>query len=418
MMMVLNHVGRCKEMNIYEEMLVHPIQSIPVNLGNIGNEDGRLSADPHPQAYNPGGGVWGQQGTINTPFGFTGEMEDENNLVYLRSRYYNHDTGTFLSQDPVPGSMNDPMSLNPYTYAQGNPVNRTDSSGQSPVPVSQALNDMIRYNPLEFASAVNAGMCLAQQPSPECADLLSQRPSPSIRVLLGKGCIDLRPVSPIPPGAEIFPSPIPITPTLSDFRLPLDNAQLTNCDFVARTGLGLPSRDMNPSGFPTPSPVYAPADAEVMIVDTTGDNTGLGNFVAIRVHTSNIPAGRNKWGTGYIYLGYAHLSQVNVQATAQAPFPQVTPAEPLGMTGASGTGIVHLDLTAFFVPEGSPPFRPEPSNTGTEEILPDGTRVREHEYFQSFYTLGLTPSYQPVQIDPLEIWPELAIGTTCTVPVG
>jgi hypothetical protein len=33
-------------------------------------------------------------GTMQTPFGYAGEMEDENRLVYLRARYYNRNTGT------------------------------------------------------------------------------------------------------------------------------------------------------------------------------------------------------------------------------------------------------------------------------------------------------------------------------------
>ena len=74
------------------------------------------------------------QGRIYSPytqtsFGYTGEMEDENGLVYLRARYYNRNTGTFMSMDPYEGTPNRPMSLNGYAYAEGNPVNNTDPSG-------------------------------------------------------------------------------------------------------------------------------------------------------------------------------------------------------------------------------------------------------------------------------------------------
>lgn len=64
-----------------------------------------------------------------TTFGYTGEMEDENGLVYLRARYYNRNTGTFMSMDPYEGDFNDPMSLNRYAYAHGNPVNLVDPTG-------------------------------------------------------------------------------------------------------------------------------------------------------------------------------------------------------------------------------------------------------------------------------------------------
>lgn len=66
---------------------------------------------------------------MSIEFGFTGEPINANDLVYLRSRYYNPDLGTFLSLDPSEGDITIPMSLNGYAYAYGNPVNNTDPSG-------------------------------------------------------------------------------------------------------------------------------------------------------------------------------------------------------------------------------------------------------------------------------------------------
>lgn len=376
-------------------------------LGSVRGVAGDDLAVQEARTYGPYGDPL-SVGTPQTMYGYTGEPTDDNGLVYLRERYYNPVLGTFLSQDPIEGSMNQPLSLNRYAYVQGNPVNLTDPSGMLPVS-SQMINNMMHSNPLQFAAMMNAGMCFIQQPISACERLLQS--GTSIRQLLEAGCIQLQPV-PLQPGQEIMP----ITPTPNNFRLPVDNGSLSNCDFVSRTGSGLPSRDINPVGVPTPVPVYAPAWAEVMIVDMTGDNAGLGNFVAIRVHTSNVPAGLNKWGTGYIYLGYAHLSQVYVQSTAQAPFPQVSPAQPIGMTGAGGPqNQVHLDLTAFFVPE-SNTLLPEPRTIGIDEPLPNGAIAQEHEMFQAFYSLGLSPIFQPIIVDPLELWPELAFGTTCAIP--
>lgn len=72
--------------------------------------------------------------TVFTPqgssaYGYTGEIEDENGLVYLRARYYSHELGAFLSLDPHEGDVGNPMSLNGYAYAHGNPINNTDPSG-------------------------------------------------------------------------------------------------------------------------------------------------------------------------------------------------------------------------------------------------------------------------------------------------
>ena len=84
------------------------------------------------QSYAPYGSPFGLSGTEQTMYGYTGESVDSNELVYLRNRYYSPSMGTFVSQDPYEGSMNNPMSLNRYSYVQGNPVNMTDPNGMIP----------------------------------------------------------------------------------------------------------------------------------------------------------------------------------------------------------------------------------------------------------------------------------------------
>ncbi len=57
-------------------------------------------------------------------FGFNGEVADaETGLIYLRNRYYDPETGTFLTQDPVKDG------LNWYAYCAGDPINYTDPWG-------------------------------------------------------------------------------------------------------------------------------------------------------------------------------------------------------------------------------------------------------------------------------------------------
>jgi len=51
-------------------------------------------------------------------------------LYYLRARYYNPATGRFLPRDPEDGKPVDPKSLHKYLYADGDPVNRWDSTGR------------------------------------------------------------------------------------------------------------------------------------------------------------------------------------------------------------------------------------------------------------------------------------------------
>jgi RHS repeat-associated protein len=55
--------------------------------------------------------------------------DEATSLYYLPARYYEPSTARFLSPDPAPPSAGDPLSLNAYTYCQGNPVNLEDSNG-------------------------------------------------------------------------------------------------------------------------------------------------------------------------------------------------------------------------------------------------------------------------------------------------
>lgn len=62
-----------------------------------------------------------------TPFGFADGYTDPTGLVYLINRYYDLAAGQFLSVDPMVTQTNQP-----YAYAGGNPVNKTDPAGNNP----------------------------------------------------------------------------------------------------------------------------------------------------------------------------------------------------------------------------------------------------------------------------------------------
>ncbi len=84
------------------------------------------------QSYNPYGEPFGTVGNFDTPFAFTGEQVDSTGQVYLRARYYNPSMGGFPSLDPFEGMMQRPMSLNGYSWVEGNTPNRIDPSGRTP----------------------------------------------------------------------------------------------------------------------------------------------------------------------------------------------------------------------------------------------------------------------------------------------
>jgi RHS repeat-associated protein len=59
-----------------------------------------------------------------TPFGFAGAYTDQTGLVYLIGRYYDPQTGQFLSVDPMVE-----QTQQAYLYAGDDPVNRSDPNG-------------------------------------------------------------------------------------------------------------------------------------------------------------------------------------------------------------------------------------------------------------------------------------------------
>ncbi len=99
--------------------------------------------------YDPYGNYIGTAPTT-AYFGFTGEQTDPNDLLFLRARYYDPSSGVFQSLDPFEGFMRIPMSLNGYSWVEGNTPNMVDPSGRTAA----------------LASMLNAGLCQQQPPNP------------------------------------------------------------------------------------------------------------------------------------------------------------------------------------------------------------------------------------------------------------
>jgi len=73
-----------------------------------------------------------------SPSYYRGEQYDPDlGLYYLRARYYNPNTGRFLSRDPEDGKPIDPKTLHKYLYVGGNPVNWIDPRGREIVEVAE-----------------------------------------------------------------------------------------------------------------------------------------------------------------------------------------------------------------------------------------------------------------------------------------
>lgn len=82
-------------------------------------------------AYDAFGDLLSQTGITENRYRFTGEQYDAGlDQYYLRARYYAQGVGRFTQQDSWMGRDSDPMTLHKYLYANSDPVNHTDPSGQ------------------------------------------------------------------------------------------------------------------------------------------------------------------------------------------------------------------------------------------------------------------------------------------------
>jgi RHS repeat-associated protein len=80
--------------------------------------------------------AWGQYRNGTAPFanqpklGYTGRQFDpETGLVYARARYYDAETGVFLSRDSYEGTLADAPSLHRFAHAWANPLRFWDMTG-------------------------------------------------------------------------------------------------------------------------------------------------------------------------------------------------------------------------------------------------------------------------------------------------
>ncbi|AOT69961.1 RHS repeat domain-containing protein [Geosporobacter ferrireducens] len=64
------------------------------------------------------------------PYTYAGYRYDEEiDLYYLNARYYDPKIARFITQDTYKGQLNDPLSLNLYTYCANNPISYYDPTG-------------------------------------------------------------------------------------------------------------------------------------------------------------------------------------------------------------------------------------------------------------------------------------------------
>jgi RHS repeat-associated protein len=92
--------------------------------------------------YDAYGNILSQSGTLASvnPYRYAGyRYDEETGLYYLMARYYNPKHGNFISIDPHPGDLDNPISQNGYTYANNNPVMFIDPNGEIAVLIPPAV---------------------------------------------------------------------------------------------------------------------------------------------------------------------------------------------------------------------------------------------------------------------------------------
>ncbi|EGK10824.1 cell wall-associated protein, partial [Desmospora sp. 8437] len=84
--------------------------------------------------YDAFGNLLKETGTVENTYRYAGYRYDEvTGLYYLQSRYYNPETGRFLTRNSFEGFEDEPQSLNKYSYVHNNPILYVDPNGNHPV---------------------------------------------------------------------------------------------------------------------------------------------------------------------------------------------------------------------------------------------------------------------------------------------
>ncbi len=82
--------------------------------------------------YAPFGDTELEEGSLNTSKKFTAnELDDSTGLYNYQARIYDPKAGRFISADTAGIDLNDPQSLNRYSYCLNNPLKYTDLTGHS-----------------------------------------------------------------------------------------------------------------------------------------------------------------------------------------------------------------------------------------------------------------------------------------------
>ena len=93
--------------------------------------------------YDAFGNILEQTGDVDNSITYAGyQYDEETGLYYLNARMYDPKIARFLQEDTYTGDINDPLSLNLYTYCANNPLVYYDPSGHFGEGIAKWWSDM------------------------------------------------------------------------------------------------------------------------------------------------------------------------------------------------------------------------------------------------------------------------------------
>ena len=144
--------------------------------GSVANLIWGDGATGYAYGINGSRSVYGAESTVlytrtqAAGYGYNGEYTHEGlGMQYLRARYLNMVTGTFLSRDTYGGAMDNILSQNRYTYVGNNPVNYADPDGH------KAVGSTIKNTFSAIADAARNGARNAQNQTGRAAEMATAK---------------------------------------------------------------------------------------------------------------------------------------------------------------------------------------------------------------------------------------------------
>jgi RHS repeat-associated protein len=126
--------------------------------------------------YEPYGKQTSAEPAVANPWRFAaGYFDSPTGLTKFGTRYYDSNVMRWTQQDPERGDLSDPITLNPYAYVAGNPVNLTDPTGEFFMVIIAAVVIVSLTAPIIMNVAAGAKATYANDPAARRSALDLQR---------------------------------------------------------------------------------------------------------------------------------------------------------------------------------------------------------------------------------------------------